>query len=195
MKRHATIMWTVLIVGVLIQITGCATPYNKAAFMSTDFHPAQIDTLTVMPVLDLRINKEKEFDLDKIVHKVVETELKKRHYKYAIVKNRALIANIDQDSLESRDNKWISNIDSNGGRWILIIALLDSYSKLTFGATANAEISGYIYDKNNSELIWQQKAIGSIGMGGLIGMSMKGLMEHDAILQAAQNLMTSIPVK
>jgi hypothetical protein len=188
-------MQTFLIVSLLILVTGCVTPYNKANFMSNDINVMQIDTITVMPILDFRINKEKELNLDKLLHNILEIQLKHRNYKCVMLTDRTIIAHIDQEELESHNKEWIDSINSAGGRWILFVALLDSSSQLTFGSTGSAEMSAYIFDKHNSKLIWQEKAIGSTGQGGLIGMTLKGLMETDAICTATQNLMKAIPVR
>ena len=65
--------------------------------------------------------------------------------------------------------------------WLLIMALIDSNSRLTFGSTGNAEVAGFLVDQQCHQLIWRNRKVQQTGQGGLIGMTMKGMMEEGAI--------------
>jgi hypothetical protein len=78
-------------------------------------------------------------------------------------------------------------------RWVMVVSLGDVTSKVTFGSTGNAEVSGYVYDKQDGKLIWKEKGVGQAGQGGLVGMMMKGMMKSAALNSAIDNLMRSVP--
>lgn len=188
---------SLLTVSLLLLIIGCATsvPYKQADFLSNNFDAEKIDTITVMPVLDFRINKERVVDFDSYLFDNIEKQLKLRNYNPVILRDRKLIANIEPETLELHDKKWIASIDSSGARWILFVALLDSSSKLLWG-TASAEMSAYIFDKKNSELIWQEKSIARKGYPNLvIGMLARNENADQAIEMATYSLITAIPVR
>ena len=75
----------------------------------------------------------------------------------------------------------------------MVVCLDDVTSRMTFGSTGNAELSGYLYDKQDGKLVWQDKGIGQAGQGGLAGMMLKGTMKGQALNIATGNLMRSVP--
>ena len=76
---------------------------------------------------------------------------------------------------------------------MLVVCLDDLASKITFGSTGNAEVSGFLFDKEKGELVWAGKGVGQAGQGGLMGMTMVGMMKGEAIGSALYNLLSGIP--
>lgn len=177
-------------------MTGCAgIPTKPADYANVSFNAEAIEHMVIMPVLDFRFDKEKELDLDNLVHKSVENELKRRNYQYTCLKERALIDAIEPEDLEELKVDWVSDMEPGQSQWLLFIALLDSSSKLTFGSTGSAEMTAYLVDKDAMEIVWRNKEIGRMGQGGLVGMMMKGAMESSAIQIASSKLMHALPVR
>jgi hypothetical protein len=173
-------------------ISGCATT-KPADFIMTGFDCTTVDSVAVLPVLDQRIDKSKQLDLDDWVLPIAERSLKKLGYSYNIERDRSLLSNISQDDLEAATGNFIASLPPVGSRWTLVLALDDSSSKMTFGSTGNAEMSGYLFDKKNGQLTWRNKELGRMGQGGLIGMMMKGMMERGAIEQATIQMFQTLP--
>jgi hypothetical protein len=95
--------------------------------------------------------------------------------------------------LKAANPTWIGELKPDDARLILVIELIDVQTKTTFGSTGNAEVAGYLFDKDSKKMIWHDKGIGQVGQGGLMGMAMKAGMDEDAIRMALASLMSSIP--
>jgi hypothetical protein len=173
-------------------MSGCATT-KPADFVMTGFDCTTVDSVAVLPVLDHRIDQSKQLKLDDWILPVAEKSLKKLGYVCSIELDRSLLSNISQDALEAPTGNFIASLPPANARWILVLSLDDSSSKMTFGSTGNAEMSGYLFDKENAQLTWRNKELGRMGQGGLIGMMMKGMMERGAIEQAAVQMFQTLP--
>lgn len=177
---------------VLILI-GCAAA-KQPIFLSSTFGQERVENILVLPVVDLRFNKEPELPkLDKWVQGVVKGQLKRKKYTFTLVSDRSIVDNITEEDLKEVDAEWVRNFGPSDSRWVIIVVLLDARSKLTFGSTANAEVSGYLFDKKDGSILWRDKGIGKMGQGGLAGMLVKGLMLGDAIKMASVDLMKGFP--
>jgi len=194
-RGNNLLLLLIVILSLIVTFSCAGIPITPADYMNSSFNATEIDHMYVMPVLDFRFNKEKELKLDKWVHNVVEGELKRRNYKCTCIKERTLIADIEQEDMEELEGDWISAIGPQDSQWLLFVALLDSSSKLTFGSTGSAEMTAYLIDKRTKEIIWRNKDIGRMGQGGLVGMMMKGAMESSAIQIASRKLMYALPVR
>jgi hypothetical protein len=187
---------TILIISVLLILGGCATPYKLADYQAETLDSRIVNEIAILPVLDLRADKSKSLNLDEWVHKMSKQRMKKRGYEIVVYGDRGLIRSLQ--NIPQRDilDQTINNYELDGAsRWIMIMCLEDSYSKLTFGSTGNAEMSAYFIDQEKHELLWKHKAVGQIGQGGLIGMAMKGVMERSAIEVATTKIVNSFPPK
>lgn len=194
MKKSSVLNPTIMIF-VVVLLAGCAAT-KAPLYQSELFNNAKIDHILILPTADLRLNTEKRLlKLDKWVHKTVEYNLKKKKYSYGFVTDRNIVESITEDDLSDIEANWIKELYPSGERWILLVALLDSRSKLTLGSTGNAEVSSYLFDMADGSVLWRDKGIGKVGQGGLIGMAMKGAMEGDAIKIATSQSLVSLPKK
>ena len=175
-------------------VLGCATT-KPADFVQDGFDCNAIESLTVLPVLDHRIDQSKQLDLDDWVLPIAESSLKDRGYPCAVQRDRSLISEISRDAIEAPTKNFIEDLPPASSRWILVLALNDSSSNLTFGSTGNAEMTGYLFDKKNGQLTWRNKELGKVGQGGLIGMAMIGIMERSAIESAAMQMFQTLPIR
>jgi len=85
-------------------------------------------------------------------------------------------------------------------RWVMVVCLRDVMSKMARtgifpGSAGNAEMSGYLFDKESGELIWKGKAVGQSGQGGLLGVAIKGTMKGAALNAALSSLFSSMPTR
>lgn len=119
--------------------------------------------------------------------------LKKKRYSASAGSFSGEIGEIDEEDLQSALPAYIKKLGPANARWVMVICLQDVASRITFGSTGNAEVSGYLFDKNRGELVWQGKGVGQAGQGGLAGMAMKGLMNSAALDSAVYNLFGGIP--
>jgi hypothetical protein len=183
----------VISVALLCIISSCATTPD---FIAPGFTGAQVDELCVLPVLDHRVDQSRPLKLDKWVLPIVKRQLKKKRYKYSIQQDRSLVERITRDTLDAPTPEWIASLEPQASRYILMLVLEDVSSTLTFGSTANAEMSGYLFDKQSRSLVWRNKELVRTGQGGLIGMAAmaaRSLMERSVIKEATTKLFKALP--
>jgi hypothetical protein len=187
----------VLLCGIVVALGGCATappPAAKPDYLSASFEARSITHVALAPVLDLRVDKSDALDLDATVHKIAKALMMQRGYAVASFADRSLVSGLQALSTREAMEPVVKDFVIPGGaRHVLVLGLIDAYSKLTFGSTGNAEMVGYLVDQERRELLWSHKAVGQVGAGGLLGMALKSLMTADAIRMTAAKLMESIP--
>lgn len=189
-------LFAVIILPVFILISGCTATKKAAISMAPGFNPKSVDEILVLPVVDLRFDKTKMPNIDKVdnwMQNNIEGTLKRFGYKVKIVTDRAFVSNITEEDLNSQDAAWIKQAVPSKSSWVLVVGLMDSESKITFGSTGSAEVTGYFYNKGDGLSIWHDKGVGKVGQGGLMGMAMKATMKHDAVIMATGNMMASFP--
>ncbi|EGV16231.1 hypothetical protein ThimaDRAFT_4458 [Thiocapsa marina 5811] len=173
-------------------VSGCATT-RPADYSSAGFNPAAVDSVALLPILDHRLNQSKDLKLDKNITRLIEHDLKKKGYSYATERNRSLLSKVSRESLENPTPEFISALPPPSARWVLLFVVEDSASKLTFGSTGTAEMSGNLFDKASGSVAWRNREVAQIGYGGIAGMLVKGVMEESAVHQATLQMLQTLP--
>lgn len=179
----------------LFVLAGCAPSLKQGIYLSPDFQKSTITELEILPAVDSRIDKKIEVDFQKKIREAAAKILKKKGYKVQMSDDIGDVGQIKDEDLKAADSQWIKRLGPAGSRYVMVLCLIDVTTKLTFGSTGNAELAGYLYDKEAGIIIWRDKGIGRAGQGGLIGMAVKGSMGNEAILASLKNLFASIPKK
>ena len=173
---------------------GCATrPKPAADYVITGFDSTNVDVVKVLPVLDFRIDQSKQLDLDEWILPFTGRQLEELGYSYSIERDRSLLLNISRDDLEIPTRDFIKSLPSENARWVLVLALDELLTEGAFSGSSNAEMSGYLFDKENGQLMWRNKELQQLGMGGLMGLVLKSAMEHDAIMGATNKVLYALP--
>ena len=186
----------IVIFPVFLILTGCTATKKIPISMSPGFVPNTVDEITVFPVVDLRFEKSDKLNMGNVddwMLKNIERILKKYGYNVNVLLDRNLVTDLTEDDLNNISVDWIKQVAPSSSNWILITGLVDSESKLTFGSTGTAEVTGFFYNKAEGSVIWHDKGVGKVGQGGLMGMAMKAMMTHDAVVMATGSLMSSFP--
>ena len=194
-RRNICTCFVVLALGLM---TGCAVkqPLKPAIHLDSGLQVTNIDLLTMLPAIDARSDKSIDVALQKQLNTKAKPMLEKRGYEVLIIESDGTESQIiTKDDLKSGDAEWIKQLGPSDANWVMVLALDDVATKLTFGSTGNAEVSGFLFDKQTGTLVWRDKGVGKAGQGGLIGMAMKGMMGDAAIGMAVYNLVTSVPVR
>ena len=153
---------------------------------------AAIQSISVLPIVDTRAGKKASVNMRKLQGSVVST-LKKKRYSVRAAGTSGTAGQIDIEDLESPDPLWVKKLGPADARWVMVICLDDVTSKITFGSTGNAEMSGFLFDKDSGGLIWKGRGVGQAGQGGLMGMTMKGMMKGEALQSAVFSLLSGVP--
>lgn len=177
----------------ILLAAGCAIPVKQAIHLDAEFKAPEISEITLLPTLDLRVDRDVNVDTQKAIREDGMSRLKKKGYQVVLHDNLGGMAEITEYDLKSGDPNWIKRLGPSEARWVMVLVLVDVKTKLTFGSTGNAEVAGFLYDKERGVIVWRDKGIGQVGQGGLVGMMMKGMMDDQAISAAMFNLLSSIP--
>jgi hypothetical protein len=151
-----------------------------------------IQNIAVLPIVDARAGKKAGVNMGKLQGSVVKL-LKRKRYPVSAASASGETGEIVEEDLQSGLPPYVKKLGPVGERWVMVVCLRDVASKITFGSTGNAEISGYLFDKDSGGLVWQGKGVGQAGQGGLMGMTMKGMMKGEAIDFAVYNLFRGMP--
>jgi hypothetical protein len=173
-------------------LSACATR-QPADFVAEGYNLGTVDQIVVLPIVDARISQAENLALDDWVLPIAARSLNELGYIYSVEPDRSLISHVARDELEDPTPAFVKSLQPTSARWILLIALDDSTSKLTFGSTGNAEMTGYLFDRQAEKLIWRNKVLGRFGNIGLVGMVQKGAAEKFAIQAAARDLFLAFP--
>jgi hypothetical protein len=151
-----------------------------------------IGELSVLPLVDARAGKKADINLAHVQEAVVKA-LTRKHYPATAASSNGDAGQIAEEDLAGAQSTFVKKLGPAEMRWVFVFCLEDVASKITFGSTGNAEMSGYLFDKDSGELLWSGKGVGKAGQGGLLGMAMKGAMNGAAVDEAISDLMRQIP--
>ena len=100
--------------------------------------------------------------------------------------------NVSEDDLKEPQESRIRKLEPDEAHWVLVLALEDASSHLTFGSTGKAIVMVTLFDRQNGKLVWRAVGTAQAGQGGLMGMAMKGMMTDEAIGEAVQEVCNMI---
>jgi hypothetical protein len=151
-----------------------------------------IDQIAILPVVDLRAGKKDKVNLESL-RKTTEGVLKRKNYTAIRTDNAGTAGEIVEEDLNDARPEWIKRLGPPESRWVMVVGLGDVHSSMTFGSTGNAQVIGFLFDKQDGSVLWKGTGVGQAGQGGLAGMMMKGMMKGEALDNAMFNLLGSFP--
>ena len=181
--------------GLLLLLVASCAGKPLPDFMAADFEADVMDNIAVLSVVDHRIDTEKEVKLDKWTKPFVKKRMKKAGYDYAFEPAPEYVASVSVDGLEDEDPDMITALGPDNSRWVLLLVLHDASSKMTFGSSGAAEMTGYLFDKQEQKVVWRNKEFAEMSQGGLMGMALKGSMQRSAIEMATHQILAALPDK
>lgn len=176
----------------LIAICSVESAAKKKTKIPPDPKFVAIENISVLPIVDARAGKKAEVNMGKLQGSVVNV-LKRKHYVVGAVSNSGEAGEIAIEDVEGASPPFVKKLGPSGDRWVMVVFLEDVASKITFGSTGNAELRGYLFDKDRGDLIWKGRGVGQAGQGGLMGMTMKGMMKGEALNAAVSSLLSGVP--
>jgi hypothetical protein len=189
MRRALGLGLTVLLLAAICVVQGSA---KKKPAVPLDPKFMAIQNISVLPVVDSRAGEKTGVNMVKLQSSVVKG-LMKKHYPVNSANTSGDAGQIAVEDLEDAQSSYLKKLGPTSERWVMVVLLDDIHSKIVFGSTGNAELDGYLFDKDSGELLWKGKGVGQAGQGGLIGMSMKGMMKSEALDAAVRSLLGSMP--
>ena len=190
-RKHFILMFVVA----LLVLSGCGPRVKESIYSSPEFDPNEVKLVLVTPLMDLRIDKSKEFgSAEKVQNKTVEA-LKERGYE--AIKLDSIPKGIPpiEEELKRHHPDWLANLNIKNGRYLMVLCLNDFETRITLGSTAMTELSGYIYDLQTLSLLWHHKGVGRAGSAGLVGILFTKLDTWQSIDNAINELVSGIPIR
>jgi len=174
-----------------VTLAGCSAR-RPPATVPTAYPFSEARAMTLMPIVDARSGEKTRVDLEKLQAQA-EKQLAGKNYRVTLGRAEAALENLNVDDIAELTPDLVRETAPSERRWVMILCLEDVATKLTFGSTGNAEMTGFLFDKQTGKLAWRNKGIGKAGQGGLVGMMMKGTMKGEALSAALTNLLLAVP--
>jgi hypothetical protein len=156
-----------------------------------------VENISVLPIVDARSGQKAEVNLEKLQEGIVR-RLQKKRYTAAAANTTGDTKEIAIEDVEAADPSYVKKLGPTGERWVMVVFLDDvnskmAHSKINFGSAGNAELSGYLFDKESGQLIWKNKGAGQSEENGLFGMADKWERKGEALGAAITSLLNSVP--
>jgi hypothetical protein len=164
---------------------------KQPIFIEPGFRFEEVDTIYILPAVDLMVNKDKEpekrlqavdFEAPRCVqgrgYRTVPEKVKGKQDPPPIRMS------VSEDDLKEPQDAWVRKLGPDDAHWVFVLALEDASSHLTFGRTGKAIVMGTVFDRQTGKLVWRAVGTAQAGQGGLMGMAMKGAMTDEAIGEA-----------
>jgi hypothetical protein len=176
----------------LVLSTFTVNAFGKRHKLPPDPRFVAIDQIVILPVVDSRADKKDSVNLESL-RKMVVIRLKHKNYTVSTTENIGTVGEILEDDFNNATPWWIKRLGPPDARYVMIVGIGEAHSKITFGSTGNAELFGYLFNKQDESVLWKGTGVGQAGQGGLMGMAMKGMMREEALENAMNNLLVDIP--
>src|ERR1035438_2515076 len=103
-------------------------------------------TITLLPLMDGRHDKKASVNLENLRNDAVK-RLEHNRYKVTRGPQAEALSGLTADDLKDATPDLIQRLGSGEDRWVLVICINDVSSKVTFGSVGNAEMAGFLFDR------------------------------------------------
>jgi hypothetical protein len=190
MMRWHKSMVIVLLIGAVFLVTGCVTT-EPAFYRASEFKSEFIDQITLLPAVDARADKAVAVNLEDWLRVEAAKNLESKGYAVLLSSITRGTSELTYDKLRAADPALIKRLGPPGGRWIMVLALVDLN---VIGG--KVEAAGFLYDKEKGALLWRDTSICLVGREGWVfGTLTSEARGKRAISEAAHCLLASIPTR
>jgi hypothetical protein len=173
-------------------LSGCVTLQEiDPLYVTPDFHSKSIDNITLLPVVDVRVDKDLEADYQEVVSELVLGFLRKRGYQVDITTRPIEGISFTTLPTDVKDPEWVKRLTPEYNEWVLLVTFNKLVREITFQATVTAELSGYLFRRGTGTLEWSHTAQGDIRFGLLF----LPLLYNDSLRITSYNLTLAFPIK
>lgn len=173
---------------------GCvmAPAKKEPVFLHPSFKATDIQSITILPILDRRIDKSLDTDLNEVLN-IVKRHLEGKTYNITLSSQFGAdaILSMPVKEIAKADPSWVKTLGPADSRWVLLLVVRNLERKILISATAVAEVFGYLYDKSIGEKIWEGKGSGEF----TIGLLYTFMADDTALANAANDLSLSFPAR
>jgi hypothetical protein len=175
----------------VIGLGACRPPSAPVpVFLHSEFKQRGIDEIVLLPAIDLR-QVEERLDGNKHVRNEAVRALERRHYAVSAVDDFAPGTVPTEAELERPSPSWIATLGPAKSRWVLLVTIVRFEKHFTIGVRVEADLQGYLFDKEKGELLWQGKGHGDQAVGYFLA----GFAERAGLEVAVEDLLKTFPAK
>jgi hypothetical protein len=194
--------YPILMIGLLGIIVGCRQlpSLREPLLMDDSFDPKDVTTITILPVIDLRVDKKLGLDFKGNVQDVAIRCLRKRGYTATSTDVQPQSANLTEADFKKPTPEWVQSLPPTDARWIMLFSVGDVTKGTTLvGHTSDAELSAFLYDKQAAKCVWYNRGLWQekpAGWGVELELySLHGSIGNRAIANATRDALSGLPEK
>jgi hypothetical protein len=177
----------------ILALPACGPGTRPPLFWAQRLQPHDVGQVIVVTANDDRIDRSVAVNLDTQLRDQTVTWMRERGWEATAGELPAAADDLRLDELADANPATIRRLTIRGGRWVMVVGLVDVTTALTFGSTGNAEVAGYLFDTETEALLWRDRGVGQVGVAGLLGMAMVAYMDEEAIHAAVKKLIAGLP--
>ena len=164
--QHKIILLTISI----FQLAGCAN--TELVYHTRDFNSQEIDIITILPVLDARLESFVEDDFSEETEEfqsIILDELEDSGYTVNAVSDPEILENISPSQVPFLSADQVRKIDLINTSWLLlpVVIGLQTYNGVIPGF---GEIVFYLFEKHSGKLVWEGSSTDSYLEGATEGL-------------------------
>lgn len=179
-------------IGIVCICAACAAP-KVPLYRSTQWNPASVQNIAVLPVLDARLDRTEEINIERFILKPAAKKIRGRGYQSGTLSTWGAFPINHIEQVKRITPEQVRQLGPQTIQYVFLVALMDVKSEMGFGSSGNAEVAAWLFDKQTGTAVWYDKGIGQYGQGGLAGMMVKGLMGEAAVESAMSDLFRAFP--
>ncbi len=194
MRKHSALLCASLIGLVVIYLlTSCAGQPKPPIYADPDLNNIQFETVTLLPIVDRRVDKSYELDLESNIGKRVEKNIKKKGYSVIRQTTFSDTLQVTNEKIAEMEPYELKALGGEKTDYMLIVYLDDALGKTGFGYTFKIEATALLINKQTGSMLWKDKGIGSHGQAGLFGALMSAGTKAEAMDQCVKKMLSSFP--
>jgi hypothetical protein len=188
MERRVMV-WCIAAPLVLV-VAGCVT--TKKLPLQMDARFANVSTITLLPAVDARRDREHAVDLEADLRRPVSEALRQKGYNVAMPANISDNHAVSVEEIAEMAPAQLAKLGPADAQTLMIVKLHDVFSRYVVMAyTVKAEVEGIVIDKATGAILWRDKGVVS---GGQVGLD-SGVLAAIAnpVRGAARSMAMSVP--
>ncbi|MBN2602872.1 MAG: hypothetical protein JXA91_01915 [Candidatus Thermoplasmatota archaeon] len=192
---NSTIKPCIILIGLFLFyiFLGCAARPKVPIFADPDLHNMKFESLTILPVVDRRVDKSYNLDFESTIGNRVEKKLVDKGY--TVIRPGAFsdtiqVSNLEVAEMEPHELKALGEENTN---YMFVVYLDDVSSKTALGYSFKIECTALLVNKQTGAMLWKDKGIGTRGQGGLIGCLQSPMVKTEAINICVGSMLSSFP--
>jgi len=179
----------------LILIVGCASP-QKASYVAPSFDQVNVDTMTVLPIVDSRPQRKFEIDeseLERIVYPVADSGLNEKGYRVEYSDDSAGVQCLKFGRSLNLESECLRKVGPPTSRWVLVLFLQDFQMRTPYGGAATSKMSGILFDRSEGLMLWSDLEYAGLSQRELVGRGRNRSLTKEVLEISTGKLISSLP--